>query len=64
MPSAGPSASMGNAYFHPTLATTGGTSWIDIVVRRNPIDVCSVNAGTFHGFLDRDRAEFRCGKAL
>src|SRR5687768_7915748 len=44
IPNAGPSARRGNAYFQPTTATIGGTSWMEIVVSRNPIDVCKVRA--------------------
>jgi hypothetical protein len=39
IPATGPAASMTNAHRHPIAAATGGTSWIDIIVRRNPTDV-------------------------
>src|SRR5687767_2759900 len=44
MPRAGPRASMGKAQAQPTAATTGGTSWMVIVVRRKPNEVCTVSA--------------------
>src|SRR5688572_19837679 len=44
IPNAGPSANSGNANFQPTMATMGGTSWMEIVVSRKPTDVCSVSA--------------------
>ena len=44
MPSIGPTANIGNASLQPTTLTTGGTAWIVRVVKRNPIDVCTVSA--------------------
>ena len=39
MPNAGPSASTGNAHRHPTRCASGGTSWIETIVSKNPSEV-------------------------
>lgn len=44
IPSAGPSASTGNAQRQPVAAAIAGTSWMVAMVSRNPIDVWSMSA--------------------
>jgi hypothetical protein len=39
MPATGPAARIGKAHRHPTAAASGGMSWMEAIVSKNPIEV-------------------------